>query len=202
MSSSAGYKSASTGLVPLPAPSCSTSSCSPTSSGPTVGEFLGLPGEPGLRRAADRLRGRSRAPGGAGRHAPGRRALSCSSIDPPFICWDRAPYSDIGQSCGSTDGRDLQFAPGMRCRRQPACRRGGRPVRSLVLRGELDQSTVPDLERNIARVMAPRRALVLNLAHSPSWQAPGSAASSMRGWAAANGSSFRMPPTRFAAFFD
>jgi len=38
------------------------------------------------------------------------------------------------------------------------------PAGSLVVRGELDQSTVPELERKIAKVMAPGRALVLNVA--------------------------------------
>jgi len=36
--------------------------------------------------------------------------------------------------------------------------------RTLLLRGELDQSTVPELERKIAKVMAPGRTLVLNMA--------------------------------------
>jgi len=38
------------------------------------------------------------------------------------------------------------------------------PSRTLLLRGELDQSTVPELERKIAKVMAPGRTLVLNVA--------------------------------------
>ena len=38
------------------------------------------------------------------------------------------------------------------------------PSGTLLLRGELDQSTVPELERRIAKVMAPGRALVLNVA--------------------------------------
>ena len=38
------------------------------------------------------------------------------------------------------------------------------PSGSLVLRGELDQSTVPELEKTIASVTASGRALVLNVA--------------------------------------
>lgn len=38
------------------------------------------------------------------------------------------------------------------------------PSGTLVLRGELDRSSVPQLERKIARVMAPGRTLVLNVA--------------------------------------
>ena len=38
------------------------------------------------------------------------------------------------------------------------------PSGALLVRGELDQSTVPELERTIAKVMAPGRALVLNVA--------------------------------------
>ena len=36
--------------------------------------------------------------------------------------------------------------------------------RTLLLRGELDRSTVPELEREIARVTGPGRVLVLNVA--------------------------------------
>ena len=38
------------------------------------------------------------------------------------------------------------------------------PSRTLLLRGELDQSTVPELERKVAKVMRPGRTLVLNVA--------------------------------------
>jgi hypothetical protein len=53
------------------APSFSTSSCSRTSTAPMDRRVLGLPGESRLRRAADRLRGGSGAPSGAGRDAAG-----------------------------------------------------------------------------------------------------------------------------------
>ena len=73
--------------------------------------------------------------------------------------------------------------------------------RTLLLRGELDQSTVPELERKIAKVMAPGRTLVLNMARLTFLASAGSAVLSKRRWTAANGSSFRMHPTQSAAFY-
>ena len=52
--------------VPLPAPSCSTSSCSPTSSAPErIAEFWSYPQSRTFAAAPDRLRGGPDAPGGA-----------------------------------------------------------------------------------------------------------------------------------------
>jgi hypothetical protein len=67
----ADYVNASILSARLPAPSFSTSCCSPTSTGRMRSARTGEPQHPHLRPVADRLRGGSGAPGGAGRHAAG-----------------------------------------------------------------------------------------------------------------------------------
>jgi hypothetical protein len=78
----------------------STSSCCPTSSEPTGSESLGVPGEPRLRRATDRLRGGSDAPGGGGRTPPWSACLGWSVLPEGL-----SPYSDVPKLPKSPDVR-------------------------------------------------------------------------------------------------